>query len=672
MQSKAETVAETEAVPIRSERSTQVLVAGGGVAGIFAALAAARGGASVVLLEQAGFLGGQGTVGGVHTFCGDTDVVNDDWRALLAGLEAFEGALAPFRPNDDGRRFSAEHLKFVAQELLEAAGVEVRLHTSVVAAGRVDDRATHVLVHDAGGIHRIRALQFIDATGDADLVWAAGWPVDKGGPSFAPAKHGVERLNERLPLPMSLYFSMVDTGSPVSSVSPAGAPVWSGDDDLPMTSVYEHDGLVTVKMKVVGFDATEGGSLSSAEQHARRQALALVHHLQTKGYLGRSYPTHRLAWIAPNLGIREGRRVQPILPLTLGHLVSGAQFDDAVAVGSYHIDYHWPADVRRAGTGLTAQVPPYQIPLRAMRPIGSQNVLVPGRCMGGEQIAMSSYRVMAICAQTGFGAGMAAGLAAAGGIDLDDLEPAVVREHLQAAGVRLDLAPYLRYLRARRDFAGRVDLECDGPLAVAFAPDGSVLIAAASKEGVGLARAHPGRPTVTSTVSTGPVDRLALVPQNDRILPSSRRSVEPNSPILASLVIDRDGPSVELGDGVVVVVKGSPTSSMISVPGDVWSTDANAPDLLVRVREGGVLEWALGSAAWTPVPSWQSPSTPVLAATAGGILVAWSDGDGVAYRHIPYDAVLGLEAGHPSNEHNTDLAWLDLIEHPAAEPAWTS
>lgn len=435
---------------VRHLPACDVAVAGGGIAGVMAALAAARLGANTVLIEQHSFVGGQGTAGGVHTFCGETRLVNNAWTEMVQRLQQYAG-IADYRPNHDGRRFDVETLKLVLQEMLAEAGVRLLLHTQLVDVERQDQSVSALIVFNKSGLQRLACRQVIDATGDADVVARGCWPFEKGGPVFLPT--GELHISEEaghLQLPMSLYFTMVKTSEPITPVLPPGSPTYETDDDLPMITVHHHENLIVVKMKVIGHDATDGESLSLAEQAARRQMMAVIYHLQTKGYKGRRYPDFRLAWVAPHIGIREGRRIIARYRLTADDVLNGRHFDDAVAVGSYHIDYHWPTVVQRAGTGLTTQSPPYQIPLRAMRPVDSANLLVPGRSMSGEQMAMSSFRVMGTCAQTGFAAGTVAALAVRQNQPIDELPIHLVQDQLRTGGVRLDLAPYTNYLRARR------------------------------------------------------------------------------------------------------------------------------------------------------------------------------------------------------------------------------
>ena len=319
----------------------------------------------------------------------------------------------------------------------------------------------------------------VDATGDADLVAHGGWPFRKGGPVLMPGDPPtVDETAGRRQLPMSLYFTLVDNGAPVQPQLPPGCPRFRDDEDVPMITVIPHGHHVTVKMKVIGHDATDGASLSTAEQAGRRQMLGVVHYLQTRGFRGARYPSHRLAWVAPHIGIREGRRVEAVYSLRADDILAGRHFPDAVAVGSYHTDYHWPTVVQRAGTGITVQCPPHQIPLRAMRPRGAANLLVPGRCLGGDHLASSSFRVMGTCAQTGFAAGVAAALAVPAR-SVDAVDVPALRARLREAGARLDLAPYYSYLRRRRGYDEHAAQETApvSDLAIAELPTGEVLVA---------------------------------------------------------------------------------------------------------------------------------------------------------------------------------------------------
>lgn len=440
-----------------------VLVLGGGMSGVFAAVAASKAGASVVIVEPSNVLGGQGTSGGVAGFVGDTGRVNDLFRELVDRLEVY-GKIDPYRPNDDRRAYDLESWAFLLQEFASEAGVEIWLHAAAIDVKREADVIGKVLVRCGPSLILVHPKVVIDATGNAIVADVAGAETVHLGPGKQ--------------LPMSLYFTLWNTGRPVEPFLPPGCPRWEDSDDLPMTSLHAFaDGRIEVKMKVVGFDAADGLSLSKAEIHARRQMMGLIHHLQTRGYQGRHsfdsgrpLSTYTLASVSRAIGQREGRRIVGQFTLSDEDVRTACVLEDAVAVGTYHLDYHWTDTEKRAGTGVTDMVEPYHIPLRAMRPAGLENVLCPGRSLSGDQLALSSYRAMATCAQMGLGAGLAAALAVEQGMPLDHLDLQELKQRVTAAGQSLDLSDYGDYLRCLRVIDEKVPLprRADGIFSLAL------------------------------------------------------------------------------------------------------------------------------------------------------------------------------------------------------------
>ena len=429
-----------------------VLVVGGGMAGVMAALAAKTPGHRVLVVEPANILGGQGTVGGVAGFCGDTARVNAPFAELVERLTR-HGLIEPYRPNNDRRAYDLEWCAFFLQEMVVGAGIDVLFHSRVIAASAVAGRVTELTLASAGGLHHVRPRIVIDASGACVVPVLAGFPV---------MHEGANRQ-----LPMSLYFTLWDTGRPVTPILPEGCPRWRDDREIPMTSLHRFpSGKVEVKMKVVGFDAADGLSRSAAEVFARRQMHGLIYYLQTVGYRGRRLDTHVLASVSRAIGVREERRIVGEHVLTEAEVRREVIFPDVVAVNTYHIDFHWPDRAERAGTGITDQLDPHHLPLRMMIPRGARNLIVPGRGASADQTAMSAFRVMAVVAQMGFAAGHAARLALACGCDWNGLDMTALQAALEADGQSLNLSDYGDYLR--------YDRLVDEPITNAPAPSGAV------------------------------------------------------------------------------------------------------------------------------------------------------------------------------------------------------
>lgn len=410
-----------------------IVVVGGGMAGIMAALAAKDSDNRVLIIEASNVLGGQGTTGGVAGFCGDSERVNDYFAALIKRLSRYK-LISDYDPTADRREYDLEWCAYFLQEMVLENGIDILLHSRVIDAKVTDGRVTGLTVSTAGGILDCHCGFVVDSTGQCRVASLAG---------FESIHEGANKQ-----LPMSLYFTLWDTGKPVKPFLPPDASIWNNEDEIPMTSLHVFpSGKVEVKMKVVGFDAADGFSRSRAEIHARRNMMSLIYFLQTKGYGGVKLDRHVLASVSRSIGIREEKRVVGEYMLTEEDVSSGTVFRDAVAVGTYHFDYHWPDKMERAGTGITTMVEPYQIPLSCMIPKDAKNLLVTGRSACGDQMALSSFRVMATVAQMGFGAGHAARLSFEHGCEVKSVDFGVLQSRISSGGQSLNLSDYGDYLR---------------------------------------------------------------------------------------------------------------------------------------------------------------------------------------------------------------------------------
>lgn len=415
------------------ENKYDIVVVGAGMAGIMAALSAKEPDNRVLIIEPSNVLGGQGTAGGVAGFCGDSERVNDYFSRLVDRLTE-NGLITGYDPTADRREYDLEWFAYFLQEIVLEKEIDVLLHSRVINARMSDGKVNHLTLSTAGGILECQCGFVVDASGQCIVATLSGFPVIHEG------------ANKQLP--MSLYFTLWDSGKKVDPFLPDGSVIWKNEEEIPMTSLHVFPtGKVEVKMKVVGFDAADGFGRSQAEIHARRQMMSLIYFLQTKGYGGVKLDRHVLASVSRSIGIREEKRIVGEHMLTEQEVSGGAVFSDAVAVGTYHFDYHWPDKMERAGTGITTMVESYHIPLACMIPKGAENLLVTGRSASADQLALSSFRVMATVAQMGLGAGHAARLCVKDGCALRDLDLHQLQNAIEAGGQSLNLSDYGDYLR---------------------------------------------------------------------------------------------------------------------------------------------------------------------------------------------------------------------------------
>ena len=411
-------------LPVRYE--CDVAVVGGGIAGVSAALAAARSGARVILVERFAVVGGNATVGGVASFCGETAGQGEAFDAVIEGLEAFN-AVEPYRPypKADNRKFDHEILAVVLQELLLRRGVKLLLHTQFVDVRVHDGLITECILCGPSGPEALRATQFVDGTGEAQVVRMAGFETVKGRPE------------DGLTLPMSLMFFVrhVAEADARLQVPEGWFEALRERDDLPMTSVWPNGPRSNaLKIKIPMFDAGDTESLTAAEIRARRRMMEVLDYYQR---------VEHKPWLldhAPaRIGIREGRRIVGDYVLTVDDLRAGRRFDDAVARGVYALDGHKPDDDKRTYILPPEQrtVPPYQIPFRCLLPRNARNVLAAGRCLSADQLAMSSARVMTSCSMMGQAAGIAAALSVARRCSPRETDSAEVRAAVEARGANL-------------------------------------------------------------------------------------------------------------------------------------------------------------------------------------------------------------------------------------------
>jgi FAD-dependent oxidoreductase family protein len=408
-----------------------VVVAGGGCAGVMAAVAAARHGASVTLVEREGTLGGTST-GVLDTFYGFWAPGADGARMVdglpgevVTRLTAVGAAFV--RPNTygagNGVTYNPEVLRWLYDELCAEAGVRVLLHTSLTAVG---DRPSHMLLTSGSELIELDARVAVDASGDAVLAHVAG-----------AASEGFDDVPNSQALTTTFTMAPVDQDAfrafgRDALLDALGAAVDSGRFDLPRregsTHVTTAPGVEFVHMtRVTKRDPRDPVALSIAEREGRAQAMEYARFLRD---CVPGYETAQIAWMARRIGIRESRRIRGRYWLERADVVGGRRFADAIASGAAPIEEHAAgADTRWEFLGQA-----YDIPYRSLLPADVDGLLVAGRCFSASHDAHASARNMAQCMAMGQAAGTAAALAVDAAVAPAAVDLAALQRTLRADG----------------------------------------------------------------------------------------------------------------------------------------------------------------------------------------------------------------------------------------------
>lgn len=417
-----------------------LLVIGGGVAGCMAAVAAAREGARVVLVERYGFLGGNATAGAVAQFnswqtAAGRRVVAGLADEVVARLRTIGGAAAHevFTMSTGHRMdrvvYAPELLKLVLDRLLLEAGVQPLLHAQL-AAVQVDGRRVQALqLLCKSGLVTLRPRLLADASGDLDALHRAGarfLPLDEGQalqPATMMFRFGPVDFARFDAIPAAERAALAQRGHAQGELARAAlhAARDPGSDDA-----WFNIGRLAV-------DATDAWALSRAELDGRDQAWRAAQFLQREvpGCAG-----GRLRAFGTQVGIRETRRVEGEHVLSAQDLLAPTPFADAIAAGAYPIDIH-PAQ----GGGLQYRElgadHAYQIPWRCLLPTTLDNALALGRGVSATHEAQAAIRVMTISMAVGQAAGVGAAQALQRGSALRDVDIAALQARLREAGAVL-------------------------------------------------------------------------------------------------------------------------------------------------------------------------------------------------------------------------------------------
>ena len=381
-------------------------VIGGGFAGVAAALAAARAGAKVLIVEKSNCLGGAAVNCLVNPFMPYWTEMDGKRVDLSAGIFKEIHDRLEHHNAMSKESFLEEELKYILNEMVAEANIDLLFHAYIFKVEKCDEHIASIVVATKSGEMHVEANYFIDATGDAQLAYLAGCPTVLG------------RESDHLCQPMTLCFRVgnVDVEKFYASreklkiahaQSLAAGELINPRENILVFKTPIHNVLHFNTTRVVRKNPTSPVEVTEAEVLARQQVYEIYEFMKNHADgLENSF----LMMTAAEIGVRESRMIVGDYVLTEQDCRNFVKFDDGIAACNYDIDIHNPE-----GTGTSHYYFPageyYTIPYRSLIPKSAENLLVAGRCISSDHGAQASYRIMPVVCCIGEAAGSAVGLA---------------------------------------------------------------------------------------------------------------------------------------------------------------------------------------------------------------------------------------------------------------------
>ena len=380
-------------------KNYDLIVVGGGLSGVAAAVSAAREGLKVLLIEKEGSLGGAMSNNLVYPFMR----VTTSEPAKIVNKGIFEEMTERYKKYNEP---FYESYKFVFDDMVTEAGVDVLFHATMFKVNYEGRQIKSVSVSTVASILEFSANYFIDATGDGEIISMSGCEFQLGRESdelcqplttcFRVAGVDTEKFRKEYKDIQQLYKQKRELGeikNPRENIL-AFFSLGNGVIHFNTTRVIKHN-------------PTNAVELSKAEIIARRQIVEMLNFLRQNST---AFDNAYVISIANSIGVRESRKLKGEYVLTAEDIISCKEFEDTIALGCYEIDIHNPE-----GTGTHIHYfengEYYKIPYRSLLPKEYDNMLVAGRCLSADHTAHSAVRIMPICACLGQAAGTAIALA---------------------------------------------------------------------------------------------------------------------------------------------------------------------------------------------------------------------------------------------------------------------